>query len=148
MPKDNETNGHDNAFHFAGLTNGIPGLPSLPGMDAVMQVQRRNAEVFAQAGQQIFQGFQELMQRQSEMMREGMSQSSQLMGAMMQPGAPQEKMAGQAEIAKQAMEKVAANGKELFEMATACQMRAAEMVASRMGEAFEEFRTACASARK
>jgi phasin family protein len=144
MPKDNDTmnsTGHDNAFHFAGLNQMAS---SMPGMEAIMEVHRRNAEVLTRASQQMFQGMQELMQRQAEMVRESFSQSQQLMGSLMQPGAPQEKMAGQAEAAKSAMEKAANNTRELLEMATSCQMRAAEMVTSRMGEAFEEFRSACA----
>jgi phasin family protein len=143
MPKDNEamnSGGNENAFHFAGLSQMAN---TMPGMEAVMQVHRRNAEVFTQATQQIFQGYQEIMQRQAEMFRESFQQSQQMMGLMMQPGAPQEKLAGQAETAKAAMEKVASNSKEIFDMAASCQMKAAELVTSRMGEAFEEFRSAC-----
>ncbi len=146
MPKDNNSSngaGHDSAFHFAGLTNGMPGIPNMPGVEALMQVQRRNAEVLAQAGQQIFQDMQALMQRQGEIMRESIQESTQLMGRLMAPGAPQDKIAGQAEVTKQAIEKAAANGRELFEMASACQMRAVEMMTTRMGEAFEELRSAC-----
>lgn len=137
MPKDNDAlNGHDNAFNFAGLTQ------AMPGMEALMQVQKRNAEVLTQAGQQIFQDIQALMQRQQEMIRENMQVCQNTMARMMQPAPPQEKMGAQAECAKEAMEKAAAQTKELFDMAAACQMRAAEMMTTRMGEAFEEFRSA------
>src|ERR1051326_6469040 len=140
MARGNGINGaeENGAFNFQNFSAFVPDL------SAVMEVHRRNAEVFTQASQQAFQDLQALLQRQSEMIRENWEETTQLFGRIMGQGSPQEKMAGQAELARNAIEKAVSNGKELVEMATSCQMRAAEMVAGRMGEAFEEFRSACA----
>ena len=112
-----------------------------PNIDALMQVQRRNAEVCTQAGQQTFQDMQALTQRHFEMMRESWEDATRLFAGMFTPASPREKIASQTEIARSAMEKAVANGKELVEMATSCQRHATEMMALRMTEAFDEFRS-------
>lgn len=118
----------------------------MPGFDleAAVLLQRRNAETLTQAGQSLFAGWQAMMRRQGEMMREGWQEAAGLMGEALRPCAPEEKMAKQTEAAKNAFEKCVANSRELAELAAKTGSEAAQTVTTRVTEALDELRDVCA----
>lgn len=144
-----KTNGsaQPNFPSFMDMSKFMPDMNNMkmPGIDveSIAASQRRNAETFSELGQKTFACMQALMQRQSEMMREGLKESAGLFNEVMAAGSPEEKVARQTEIAKSTMEKAMANCRELIDMATQNNREAAEIMTQRVSAAMDELREAC-----
>lgn len=145
-----KTNGSANQHYAApdfskmmDLSKFMPGV-KMPGfdMEAMMQIQRRQAEMLTEVGQQVLHNAQALMQRQGEMVRETMQETAQMFGQVMTGGTPEEKVAKHTEITKTTIEKAMANGRELAEMASKSNMAAAQALTSGFTEAMDNLRTA------
>lgn len=136
-------NGFSNILDFSKF---IPNMSSVPGfdLDAIVQANRRNAEMFTQAGQRAMQSMQAIVQRQNEMVREGMQETASLAAQVMSGGTPEEKIAKQTEATKASIEKVVSNSRELSEMLTKSNMETAEAFTSCFTEAMDTARTAFA----
>jgi phasin family protein len=115
---------------------------SLPGLDAetMMATQRKNLEALTQANQLAVEGVQAVTRRQVELAREAFQGASDLIRDMVQPSAPEERFAKQAELAKQAFEKGVANAREIAEMFAKANIEAFEIISKRVSEGFDEFR--------
>ncbi len=123
----------------------MPNMASVPGFDleALMQANRRNTELFTQAGQRAMQNMQAIMQRQQEMVREGWQETASLAAQVMAGGTPEEKIAKQTEVTKASIEKAVSNSRELTEMLTKSNIETAEALTSCFTEAMDTVRTAC-----
>src|SRR5580704_9911711 len=97
---------------FAGFT--------FPGFDVVSLVaaQRKNLEALTQVNQLAVEGVQALARRQMELTRQAMDEASAVMRDWTQPVAPEEQVAKNVELVRQAFEKGVANARELTELAT------------------------------
>src|SRR5579863_7390258 len=93
---------------------------SLPGFDveAVLAAQRKNLEALTQANQLAVEGVQAVARRQVELARQAVDEASSMMREWTTPGAPEERIAKNAEYAKVAFEKGVANARELAELVT------------------------------
>ena len=115
----------------------------IPGVDlqAIMESRRKDVEAVVQANQVAFQGVQALVQRQTEILQQTMSEWQKVVQDMAgkEPGAA---IGSQAELAKQAFEKALANMRELAELAVKAQSDAYEVIKQRMHENIEELRSA------
>jgi phasin family protein len=114
----------------------------LPGLDveAVMATQRKNLEALTQAGQLAVEGARALAQRQAEIAQQAFAEASALFRGWTQPGAPEERLAKNVEVAKQAFEKGLVSARELSELATKASTDAFSVIARRMSEGFDEVR--------
>ena len=112
-------------------------------MKAMVDAQQRTAEILSDMGKKSMASMQAIMQRQTEMVRENMKETTSFISQVMQAGTPEEKMACQNEFAKQSFERAMSNSRELVDMMTKANQEAAETVSSHMGEMMTEVRNAC-----
>jgi phasin family protein len=119
---------------FAGFT--FPGLD----VESLVAAQRKNIEAFTQANQLAVEGAQAVARRQVEIARQAVDEASALVREWTQPGAPEERIAKNAEIAKHAFEKGIANARELAELVTKANTEAFNVLNKRVAEGFEELR--------
>ena len=115
----------------------------MPGLDmeAFMSAQRKNMQALAAANQMAVEGMQAVLRRQSEIMRQGMEESSKLLKGAAATTSPEDKVTKQAEMTKNAFDRVLGNAKELAEMLTKSNYEALEVISSRVGESLEEMRS-------
>ncbi|MGH6969591.1 MAG: phasin family protein, partial [Stellaceae bacterium] len=92
---------------FAGFT-----LPSFD-VEAVLASQRKNIEALTQANQLAVEGMQAVARRQAEIAREAIDEASAVLREIVQPTAPEERIAKNAELLKQSFERSLANTREL-----------------------------------
>jgi phasin family protein len=119
---------------FAGFN--FPGLD----LESLVAAQRRNLEAFTQANQLAVEGFQAVARRQVELARQSVDEASALLREWTQPSAPEERVAKNVELAKQAFEKSVANVRELGELVTKANAEALSVINKRVSEGFEEIR--------
>jgi phasin family protein len=119
---------------FAGFN--FPGLD----LESLVAAQRRNLEAFTQANQLAVEGFQAVARRQVELARQSVDEASALLREWTQPSAPEERVAKNVELAKQAFEKSIANVRELGELVTKANAEALSVINKRVSEGFEEIR--------
>jgi phasin family protein len=112
----------------------------VPGFDAetAMATQRKNIEAFTQANQLAVEGVQAMARRQIEIAREALEGASTAMRELVQPGAPEERFAKNAEYAKQAFEKGVANAREIAELFSKANTEAFEVISKRVSESLSE----------
>lgn len=116
----------------------------VPGFDieTIMAAQRRNIEAVTAANQLVIEGMQAVLKREAEILRQTIEESSSVLRELMAAGAPEEKVAQQADLAKSAFEKSLANLRELAEMVAKSNNEAAEVLTRRIGESLSELKTA------
>jgi phasin family protein len=111
-----------------------------PGFDveAIVEAQRKNLEALTQANQLAVEGVRALVQRQTEIMQQAMAEASGLLRDWTQPGAPEDHLAKNAEVAKQAFEKGLANARELNELSVKASTDVFSVITRRVSEGFNE----------
>jgi phasin family protein len=114
----------------------------LPGIDleAVVASQRKNIEALTQANQLAAEGLRAITERQVAIARQAVDEASSLLREWAEPGAPEERVAKNAELAKQAFEKNVANAREIAELATKAGADVFNVLARRFSESFNELR--------
>jgi len=112
----------------------------LPGVDVdtFIEQHRANIEAVQEANRIAFEGWQSLLTRQAEMMREAVETWQKDFAEGFK--APEQAMSKQVEVAQQAMEKALANMRELAEMASKSQREAAEVVSKRFQGSLDSLR--------
>jgi phasin family protein len=117
---------------FAGFT--------FPGFDAesIMASQRKNIEALTQANQLAVEGVQAVTRRQVELAREAFDGASAAMRELVQPGKPEERLAKNAALAKQAFTKGVANAREIAELVTKANSEAFDIISKRVTESLDE----------
>lgn len=124
---------------FGGFT--VPGF----NVEAMMASQRKNVEALTQANQLAIEGAQAFARRQVEIAREAVEDASTMFREFSQPGAPQEKLAKNTELAKSSFEKGLATAKELTELVTKANTEAFNVLTKRVTESFQEMRDVAAT---
>jgi phasin family protein len=106
----------------------------LPGLDvsALLERERKNIEALAEASRIVFEGWQALIQRQADIMKEAMEEAIS--------SARLEDTKNRVDMTRQAFEKALSNMRELAEMATKSQRDAFEVVRKRWEEDVSAFR--------
>ena len=97
----------------------------IPGVDvpALLECERKNIEALTEANRIAFEGWQALMQRQADILKETMEQALSSAG--------QQDANNRLEIARQGFEKALSNMRELAEMAAKSQREAFDVVRKR-----------------
>jgi len=109
-------------------------------VESVLASQRKNLEAFTQANQVAVEGMQALAKRQVEIVTAAVEEASTALREITAPGAVDEKLAKNAELAKAAYEKILAATKELGDLLTKTNTEAFGVVSKRFTEGFEEFK--------
>lgn len=119
---------------FAGFT--FPGFD----VESVVAAQRRNLEALTQANQLAVEGVQAVARRQVEIARQAVDEAQAALREWTQPGAPEDRLAKNAELAKQAFDKGIANARELAELVAKANTEAFNVIHKRVAESLEEIR--------
>ena len=116
----------------------------LPGVNtqALMESQRRNVEAITKANQVAFEGAQAVMQRQVEILRETLDESTKAMQNMSTTDKPEDVWAKQADLLKDAYEHGLANMRELTELSTKANTAAADLLTHRVADSLGELKGA------
>lgn len=114
----------------------VPGLD----MQAMMEAQRKNLEAIGQANKIAVEGAQALAQRQMEILRSTMEEASKVMGDMAASGTPEERMAKQADVVREAFERAIANMRELAELGAKSNTEALDTINKRISESLTEIK--------
>jgi phasin family protein len=114
----------------------VPGID----VDAVVATQRKNIEALTQANQLAIEGVQAVARRQVEIARQALEEFSSYVRELSAPTSPEDRIAKQAELSKQAIEKGVANARELTEMVTKANTEAFNVINKRVTEGLEEVR--------
>jgi phasin family protein len=116
----------------------------VPGFDieSILATQRRNIEAVTAANQLVIEGIQAVLKREAEILRQTIEESTSVLRDLMAAGAPEEKVAQQADLTKASFEKALANLRELAEMVAKSNSEAAEVLTKRIGESLTELKVA------
>ena len=114
----------------------------LPGVDskALIESQRKNVEAMTQANRVALEGLQAIGQRQVEILRQAMEETTKVVREMAKPGQPAEKIAAQTALVKEAYELALANLRELAEMGAKSNTEAADVLAHRVSASLDELK--------
>lgn len=115
----------------------------VPGMDmqSLMENQRKNLEAITRANRVAVEGAQALAQRQLEILRTTMEEASRVMGELAASGTPEERMAKQADLVRDAFERAVANMRELAEIGAKSNTEALDLINKRISESLDEIKT-------
>lgn len=114
----------------------------VPGLDvpSLMEAQRKNLEAISQANRVAIEGAQALAQRQMEILRSTMEEATTVMSDMAASGTPEERLAKQADVVREAFERAIANMRELAEMGAKSNTEALDLINTRISESLTEIK--------
>lgn len=115
---------------------------NVPGVDmsSVVASQQRNIEALTEANKLAAEGMQAVAQRQVELLRQMMEETSKGVQEVMTAGSPQKSMSKETELAQTALAQSIANMREVAEMITRSQNEAVDVLANRMTESLDELK--------
>jgi phasin family protein len=113
-------------------------------VESVLASQQKNIQALTAANQLAFEGFQAVARRQSEILRQTIEQTSNIVTELMAAGSPEDKVAKQADLVKLAFEKALANARELAELVAKSNSEAADVINKRVSESLEELKASVA----
>ena len=116
----------------------VPGVD----VDAMVTAQRKNIEALTEANQLVIAGVQAVMKRQAEILQASMEEARTVATEIMVPGAPEAKLAKQAEVVQTAFQAALGNMKELADMVTKSNTEAANVISKRVTEGLDEIKAA------
>ena len=112
----------------------------MPGIDAdaLMNAQQKNIEAISNANQLAAEGFQAIGKRQTELFQQAVEESQKALGALLSQGAPEDRIAEQAETVKTTIERTVSNLREISEMLAKSNQEAFDVINKRITESLEE----------
>jgi phasin family protein len=131
------------------FTKFIPDM-GFPGFEAgaLIDAQKKNMEAFSKAGRLAADGFEELLRRQGEMIKASVEEFDAAVKEFAGNGVPEFNPEKQAERAKAGVEQVAANTRELVELASKSGKKVFDIISKRTAESVSEIKTAAPAAAK
>lgn len=112
----------------------------MPGIDAdaLMNAQQKNIEAITSANQLAAEGLQAIGKRQAELFQQAVEESQKTLGDLMTQGAPEDRIAKQAETVKTTIERTVTNLREISEMLAKSNQEAFDVINKRITESLEE----------
>ena len=107
---------------------------------AIMEMQRKNIQAITEANQRTLQGWQALVQRQTEMVTQFVQDNSGITSETFSEKSPEAKFAKQTEILKSTYEKSIKNSQELAEIARQCTEEASDLISQRIMASLAEIK--------
>lgn len=123
---------------YGKLLNGF----KVPGIDvnAMLDIQRKNLEAFAQAAQATAEGVQTAAKRQSELVQKMIGEYQNTAKELLEVSSPEANAAKQADLLKKNIEQGFGNLQELSDITVKSQQEAFAVISRRAVEAVEEFK--------
>lgn len=115
-------------------------MPATPDLKEMMETQRRNFQAMTEAGRMAMTGWQALMQQQADMVSRMAQSQSEIFRESMKEGTPEEKIARQADMFRQAYESSVEQSKEMAEMMMKTNREAMDMIQKRVRCTLNEMR--------
>ncbi len=119
---------------FSGFT--VPGFD----VESMVAAQRRNLEALTQANQLAVEGVQAVARRQVEIARQAVDEAQAALRELTLPAAPEDRLAKNAELAKQAFDKSVAHARERAELVGKANREAFGVIQKRVAESLDEIR--------
>ena len=115
----------------------------MPGIDAdaLINAQQKNIEAISNANQLAAEGLQAIGKRQTELFQQAVEESRKTLGELMSQGAPEDRIAKQAETVKTTIERTVTNLREISEMLAKSNQEAFDVINKRITESLEEVKT-------
>ena len=131
------------------FTKFIPDM-GFPGFEAgaLIDAHKKNMEAFSKAGRLAADGFEELVKRQGEMIKASVEEFDATVKEFTGNGVPEFNPEKQAEWAKTGVEQVAANTRELVELASKSGKKVFDVISKRTADSVSEIKTAAPTAAK
>jgi phasin family protein len=123
----------------------VPGIPD-PG--ALVRAHQRNMEALSKANRIALEGAQAVAKRHMEIMQHTMAELADTLKTLAGGGAPQDKVAKQAEMLKTAYERAVTNTKEVGELIQRSNGEALDALNQRVAESIEELNQLIGPSRK
>ncbi len=122
----------------------------IPGVDfePMIAAQKKNIEALNEANNLIVAGVQAVMKRQAEILQASLEQASAVASEIMVPGAPEVRVAKQAEVVQTAFQAALTNMKELADLVTKSNTEAGNVISKRVSESLDEIKAAVVKAAK
>jgi phasin family protein len=116
----------------------------LPGVDttALIESQQRNVEAMTKVNQIAFDGFQAVMQRQAEILRETLDETTKAVQSFSKTDKPEDIWAKQADLLKESYEHGLSNLRELTALSTKANTQAADLLSHRVADGLGELKGA------
>lgn len=108
--------------------------------DAIKSAQEKNIALLTSTNQAIADSSQALVERQTEMLQQAMTEATNAAKSFADSGSPQDVAKKQAELLQAAYEKALANSTEISEMAQKTQEEVSTKVNERIAESMEELK--------
>lgn len=120
------------------------GLSSTPSFDlkAILELNRKNTQALTDATQMAFEGVQEAVSRQTELMTQMMQDNSQIATTIMTDGTPEQKVQRQTELMRKSYESTVRNARELSEIISKSGEDVAGIISRRITASLNEFKSA------
>jgi len=115
--------------------------------EAAFASQRKNVEALTTANQLVFEGVQAVARRQAEIVRRAFEELSQVSRELTAAGAPEDRLAKQTALAKEAFEAATANAREIAEMLQKSSNKAVDVLSNRVSENLDEVKAALSKAK-
>ncbi len=115
----------------------------IPGVDGnlIIESQKKNVEALAQANKVALEGMQAVFKRQAEILGQAMEEMQSTFKDISVAGEPQDKVAQQTDLVKDAVEKALSNMRELAEMAGKSNTEAFETIHTRFKDSLDEVKS-------
>jgi phasin family protein len=119
----------------------------VPGLDVevIISAQRRNIDALTQANKLAFEGFQAVLKRQAEIIRQSLEEGAAVAKELVDAGTPQDKAIRQTELTKEAFERALANARELSEIIAKSNSEAFELLNKRFVQILDEIKAGIAN---
>lgn len=104
------------------------------------ETQRKNLQTVSEAQRVLFENFQAIVSRQTEIFSQYMEEQSSLTSELLREGKPEDKIARNAEIIKTSYEKAIANAKEISEMVKKSSVQTTGLLNKRASASLKEIR--------
>jgi phasin family protein len=121
----------------------IPGVD----MDGLVSSQRKNIDALTQANKLAFEGLQAMFNRQVEIVRQSIEESTAVARQLVETGSPQDKAVRQTELTKEAFEQALANSRELSEIIAKSNSEAFELLNKRFFQILDELKDGIAKSK-
>jgi phasin family protein len=116
-------------------------MPSLGDVEPLLRAHQRNMEALAAANRVALEGAQAYAKRHMEIAQQSLSELTQSLQTLAQPGSPQAKATAQVELIKHAYEHTVANMKELGDLIQRSNNEAIQLLNQRFAEAMDDIKT-------
>jgi phasin family protein len=104
--------------------------------------QRKNVEALTAANQLAFEGVQALVRRQAEIVRENVEELTKITRELTAAGSPEDKLAKQTQLAKEAFENALGHVRELTGLVQKSSSQAVDVLSKRVADNLDEVKAA------